>query len=85
MAQRRGSEVARAVEAFRDTHGEYPARLESLVPEFLPSVPLPKYTLVFNRFHYIRTKETADLFYVVMPPFGRREYVFETKQWRDFD
>jgi hypothetical protein len=39
-ARRRAVRLALAVERYRAGHGRFPARLEDLVPEFIPLVPL---------------------------------------------
>lgn len=41
-SQERGSEVVRAIEAFRGAAGVYPVGLYELTPEYLTELPLPK-------------------------------------------
>lgn len=60
-------------------------RLEDLVPEFLPKVPLAKYTVSQNEFQYFSSEGSHHLSYMAIPPFGRRIYEFETGKWRFLD
>jgi len=41
------------------------------VPDFVPSVPLAKYTLVFNTFMYMAGPGHHSLVWIALPPFGR--------------
>ncbi|MFH1603528.1 MAG: hypothetical protein ABIH03_06445, partial [Pseudomonadota bacterium] len=60
--------------------------LGELVPGFLPSVQLAKWTLVLNRFEYrLMPGGTHWLTWTVVPPFGRRSYIFEEARWNYFD
>jgi hypothetical protein len=43
-AERDSADAAIAAELYRRKHGKWPARLEDLVPEFLPAVPIDPYT-----------------------------------------
>ncbi|PIS47025.1 MAG: hypothetical protein COT17_05580 [Elusimicrobia bacterium CG08_land_8_20_14_0_20_51_18] len=78
MARARAMEIAGACEKFRAAEGRYPGRLEELVPDFLPEIPLAKYTLLNNKFRY----SGGNIEYLAMPPSGRRYYSLEEKKWK---
>jgi hypothetical protein len=86
LARHRASRVIDALERYKADHGGYPHRLKDLVPVYLPSVPLAKFTLAFNSYRYFsRDGKSADLFYVALPPFGRPTYLLEAKRWTYID
>jgi hypothetical protein len=88
LAHHRAEQIAVALDAFKADHGSYPATLEQLVPRYLPSVPLAKYTLMpmYNRFDYSSSgTDRAFISYVAIPPFGRPFYRLETKKWGYLD
>lgn len=85
MARSRAENLAAAVEAFHRDQQRYPHRLDELVPRYLPRLPLAKYTLIFNEFHYIPGEQNPGLLYVELPPFGRPVYSFQRKEWSYLD
>ena len=87
MADRRAIKIGNACLSFRVKYQRYPRRLDELVPEFLPSVPVPKYTLGADHFFYYSPPSGGEpmLFYEAVPPFGRRFYHLETKGWGYLD
>jgi hypothetical protein len=88
-AETHAAAVIEACRAFETRHGMLPDRLEDLVPEFLPAVPRAKYTLAWGNFTYSSSSSSAakqhTLMYVTLPPFGRRVYHFEQRQWTRLD
>ena len=87
MADRRAIELGNACLAYHAKYQHYPQRLDELVPEFIPSVPLAKYTFGGGLFFYsagLSGKEPM-LYYQAMPPFGRRFYHMETGGWGYLD
>lgn len=85
-AESHAAVVIEACRAFERSHGTLPARLEELVPEFLPSVPRAKYTLAWGEFTYSASDtKRHTLMYVALPPFGRRIYHFENARWSQLD
>ena len=85
MADRRAIELGKACLAYHAKYQHYPQRLEELVPEFIPSVPVAKYALG-GFFHYSRgIGGEPMLYYEVLPPFGRRFYHVETGGWGYLD
>jgi hypothetical protein len=90
IAHRRAERLIIAVEAFKETRGTYPNRLDELVPRFIDRVPAAKYCAgPFGRFMYIHyPRHTGDhpiLCYTALPPFGLRTYSFEEGRWGYLD
>jgi hypothetical protein len=85
-AESRAYQVIEACKAYHAKHGAYPNGLGALVPEFLPSIPRAKYTMMWGEFSYWTSgPESHTLMYVAMPPFGRRLYNLETGRWGQLD
>ncbi len=86
MADRRAIALGNACLAYRAKYQHYPQRLQELVPEFLPSVPVAKYALS-GFFFYSRPSSGGEpmLYYEELPPFGRRFYHMETGRWGYLD
>ncbi len=82
-ARKGAQQIISACQAYKQQTGKLPDRLEDLVPEFLPKVPLARYTLLYNDFWYF--SQSGLLTYVVLPPFGRRVYNFNSAQWKYLD
>jgi hypothetical protein len=86
LAERRARIVVAAVQQYHQKHGVYPPQLEDITPEFLPSIPVARYAVMWNRFHYFPSAAQAPLLgYVVYPPFLRRIYSFESGTWSQQD
>ncbi len=85
MAARRAEVVIAAVRQYQEKHGRFPDHLQQVVPEFLPAVPLAKYSLMYNDFKYFNAAESARLYYVSFPPFGRNVYYFRSGLWGQLD
>jgi len=85
MARDRAESLIVSVERFQARHGRYPERLEEMVPEFVAEIPRAKYVVIADRFRYSRSGSRHSLMYVEMPPFGRRIYTFEDRQWTTLD
>lgn len=85
VAHQRAETLVVAIKAFNQQHQRYPERLDELVPEYIDHVPATKYTLGSPSFRYVSTPEDHSLFYVAMPPFGRRVYSFERNEWFSID
>lgn len=85
-AQTKAEVIIKAVKAYKAKNHEYPKKLDSLVPEFLPSIPAAKFNYGgSNRFYYFRNDNNASLFYVSFPPYGRPTYNFERDHWGYID
>jgi hypothetical protein len=81
-------ELSKACLAYHAKYNHYRQRLEELVPEFIPSVPVAKYTLGGGgSFFYSSRPGDGEpmLYYQTLPPFGRRFYHLETGGWRFLD
>lgn len=85
VARRRALDLIVAIDAYRARHGDYPKRLEDLVPEILTSVPRAKFTVAFNQFYYSNTDGKPWMMYTSVAPFGRPTYDFTTKRWGAMD
>ena len=85
LAARRCNHLIAACEQYHSKYNKYPDQLEQLVPEFVPTVPMAKYTMMFNSFSYTSTADRHTILYVSFPPFGRPYYVFEKHRWGDLD
>lgn len=89
MADAKAVKLGNACLAYRAKYHHYPTDLGDLVPEFISSVPPAKYTLT-GRFFYDGNPLTDNdrepmLYYVAMPPFGRRFYHMESRSWGYLD
>lgn len=86
MADRRAVELGTACLEFRDKTHHYPGHLHDLVPSVIPAVPPAKYTFMSSDFFYmIGVDGEPEIYYVVMPPFGRRFYHVEKGTWGFMD
>lgn len=85
LAQSRAEELITAARHYEARHHRLPDGLQDLAPDFIPEVPLAKYTLLFNNFRYIAIKGRHSLFWVDVPPFGRPTYRFEENKWDYID
>jgi hypothetical protein len=82
VGTQRADDLVKAVEAYSAKHGQFPQNLEQVVPDFMSSIPLARYTLASNDFSY-RTGPDGKhvLSWTAMPPLARRSYTFEEKRW----
>jgi hypothetical protein len=78
IAKERAHRIIAALDAYHAKHERYPDRLEDLVPEYLPKVPVAKYTAGFNQFHYA---PDGLLWYTAWSPFSRITYLMDTHTW----
>jgi hypothetical protein len=77
--------IIKAVEDYRAAYGEYPERIEDLVPQFLSKVPRSAFRVTFTEYLYLHHNDHHSLMWVEAPPFGKPEYHFETKKWSYLD
>lgn len=75
--------VIAALKAYHAKTGHYPDKLEQLVPEYLPAIPKARFSLTMNEFRYFvsQGKDSHNLSYIAMPPFGFTYYNLENGQW----
>jgi hypothetical protein len=87
ISQERAERIIAAVESYHTANGEYPERLDQLVPQFIDAVPAKaRISFADTGFRYFAgSPGSHTLTYVVMPPFGRRVYYFESKAWSYLD
>jgi len=77
--------IIKAVEDYRSEQGKYPERLEDLVPHYFSKVPRSAIRFSYTKYFYLRHKEHHSLMWAEAPPFGRRTYHFETKEYSYID
>lgn len=85
LAAKRCDRLIAACEQYHAKYNKYPDQLGQLVPEFVSSVPVAKYTTMFNTFSYTSSFDRHTIMYVSLPPFGRPYYVFEEHRWGYLD
>lgn len=87
IAATRAEGLIQACRAYQEKHAQLPESLQQLVPEFLPAIPRARYAAMYADFSYWVTRDdsTHHLMYVVVPPYGRRTYTFETGVWDTLD
>ncbi len=85
IALSRSQDLIAAIHAYHAKHGQYPKKLDQLVPEFIDRVPEAKYTGFGREFIYLDYPDDAVLMYVYVPPFSRKRYRFSTGKWDLFD
>jgi hypothetical protein len=72
LARRQAERVIAACQQYESKYHRLPDRLQQLVPEFLPSIPRAKYTVLYGDFTYFVSHErNHHLYYVAFPPFAR--------------
>jgi len=81
LAKKRAHELIAACNKYKASHGDFPDRLQDLVPEFIPEVPRAKYTPRYGEFSYHR----GNLMWTSIPPFGRPYYDFYSERWGFLD
>jgi len=80
--------IITACESFHAANGQYPKKLNDLVPQYLPSIPRERYCLFDTGFMYFNFPDQSHspmLVWVKIPPFGRKIYSFEDKSWGYLD
>lgn len=84
-AEANATQLVAACEEFQRVNGKFPQTLHDLTPRYLPSVPRAKYCLVYGEFGYWSLGNHPILVWCVVPPFVRRIYDFDQKQWNSLD
>jgi hypothetical protein len=84
IAEANSLRIVAACEEFDAANGTFPKSLDELVPRYLPSIPRAKYCLTNGDFVYSTSGKPMLVWYVI-PPFGRRIYDFESRQWHYLD
>jgi hypothetical protein len=87
IAQSNSARLILACEHYRLANGNYPQRLDELVPQYFSSIPRAKYCLFWGDFQYFSSPpEFHLLVWTELPPFGRWVYGFdETRDWNYLD
>ena len=87
IAEDNGQRIVAACEEYHAANGRFPGKLDELVPKYMTSVPVAKYTLgPWGKFIYVsRPPEDAMFFWYVVPPHFRKIYRFQTRSWSYLD
>ena len=87
LAMGRADPVVSAIREYRDANGLYPGDLQQLVPKYLPFVPRPKYAITFNTFFCTSggSEGQPRLWWIDVPPHGKRSYNFHEARWSFID
>jgi hypothetical protein len=87
VAEANAQRVVAACEEYHAANGSFPRKLDELVPQYLNSVPVAKYCLgPWGHFYYSnRDSGRPMLFWHVVPPYYRRIYNFDTRDWSYLD
>lgn len=85
LARSGADQLIVAVQAYHAKQGQWPDRLEQLVPHYLPAIPRAKYVFADAGYLYTARQGHHQLMYVVTPPFDRRVYTFESGRWSGLD
>ncbi|MBF0336212.1 MAG: hypothetical protein HQL05_00120 [Nitrospirae bacterium] len=85
ISKERASLIIDTCERYKVKNDHYPNTLSQLIPEFLPSIPVARYSLASNEFHYHASDDSPILWYMARPPFGKQVYSFEQKRWKYLD
>jgi len=86
LADRKAVKLGTACLEFHAKNSHYPRRLDDLVPNVISEIPTAKYSLMDSQFHYIVDGSgEPEIYYLVMPPFGRRFYHVEKGTWGYLD
>jgi len=84
MAETNAQRIIAACEEYHAAHGNYPDKLDELVPQYMSSVPVAKYCIAWNRFDYFNHGNPL-LVWCVVPPYFRKIYSFEGRRWSYLD
>jgi tetratricopeptide (TPR) repeat protein len=80
ISEANAARIITACEQFYVANGKYPNNLDELVPRYMLSIPPAKYCLG-GKFLYMRGEESHRLLWRESPPYFRKIYHFETRQW----
>jgi len=87
VAQKRVTEVAEALVRYKARAGDYPERLQQLVPDYLPAVPAakPGFVMLSSIWYHNTPSGPTALMYVSFPPYYRKVLDLDTLQWTVLD
>lgn len=86
VGRENAARIIRAVETYQTDKGVYPSSLEALCPEYLPRVPRCAWRCLYADFTYCAESSGQHrLWWISNPPYGRRSYLFETREWKYLD
>jgi hypothetical protein len=85
IGNRNAEKIIHSVEKYKAEKGDYPTQLGDLVSEYMPKIPVCAYRMLSNQYRYAYTETSHYLMYANLPPYGRRLYHFQNKQWTYID
>ena len=85
VSEANAARIITACEQFHVANGKFPNTLDELVPLYMPSIPPTKYCL-YGKFVYMNGGgDSHRLLCGEAPPYFRKIYHFETRQWSYMD
>ncbi len=85
MAESNAARIVTACEDFHAKNGKFPQTLDDLVPQYMQSIPRAKNCMMFGEFWYLNSEGKPLLIWYAVPPYGRKIYNFEDRQWNYID
>jgi hypothetical protein len=85
IGKRNAKIIISAIAAYYENVGDYPSKLQDLVPQYLEEVPTCAYRLPDYRYRYVYNGRSHFLMWQEAPPFGHRTYHFKTAEWSYID
>jgi hypothetical protein len=89
ISYRNASVIIATCEQYKNKNGTYPARLHDLLPNYLESIPVARYTgtgeWTYFRYTDPSGKESYRLIFIQESLFGRRVYNSKYKKWHSLD
>ena len=82
IAMTHAQRIIKACEDFQAANGRYPRKLDELVPQYLPSIPIAKLCLTEFQFSYYNPNEAGlppILWWCEIFPFGTKSTAFKPK------
>jgi hypothetical protein len=74
-----------AIDDYYENIGDYPNKLENLVPQYIEHIPICAYRLSDYRYRYVYSGGSHFLMWQEAPPFGHRIYHFKNAEWSYID
>ncbi len=81
VADRHAALIIEACNRYHAKYQRWPERLEQVTPEFLPSIPPARYTVLFAKYSYNGFSHTLG--YDSLPLMVSKRYSFEKNSWVD--
>ena len=88
IASAKTMKIVRACDDFHTVNGAYPETLNQLVPDYLPSIPIARFTLCEPKFHYatyVAGGRDGAMIWFSTFAFGAYGYDLGARRWRFTD